>query len=65
MFLSLVGPPQEKFKPAKYYVKEWLNCHRTADDMRGKKTENSHGNRNSHVWSVGPIVNCHGDSVHK
>ena len=31
----------------------------------GEKTENSHGNRYSHVWSVGPIVNCHADSVHK
>ena len=36
LFLSLVGPPQAKFEPAKN-VKEWLNCHRNVDDMRGSK----------------------------
>ena len=52
LFLSLVGPPQAEFEPAKY-VKEWHNCHRNADDMMGiKVAENTDGNRNVHVWSV-------------
>ena len=50
LFLSLVGPPQAKFEPAKY-VKEWLNCHINADDKRGTKVaENTQ--HNLHGWSV-------------
>ena len=36
LFLNLVGPPQSKFESAKY-VKEWLKCHRNADDNRTRK----------------------------
>ena len=35
-FLSLVYPPQAKFEPAKH-VKEWLDCRRNGDDIRGRK----------------------------
>ena len=35
-FLSLVRPPQAKFEPAKH-VREWLDCRRNGDDMRGRK----------------------------
>ena len=50
VFFSLVGPPQAKFEPAKY-VKEWLNCHRNADDMRGSKVAEN-------IIRVAPLITC-------
>ena len=52
LFLSLVGPPQSKFESAKY-VKEWLKCHRNADDNRTRKVSDcSDGKRYENVWLV-------------
>ena len=68
LVLSLVGPPQAKFEPAKY-VKELLNCHRNAGDMRGSKVaENTHGNRCIRLVSDANNLSCNRHSlwcVHK
>ena len=55
-FLGLVRPSQAKFGPVND-VMECLNCHRNADDMRGRNVVQSiDGNRYLNVWSVLGIV---------